>query len=204
MLFPLRAGCVPSAGCIAAARRRRHLARTRADYLPLDAQMIVSFLGEEKAVIQRMRTSLIGFISILFLKRELLGVGWLNAWVSWCLFSQREAVSFFYWWMSGRMWDLPSEECSAKLCSWSWQKSIMLGGPWGLHGLFLLSTHSHYDCYGKGVKTNQQTKSNQPEPASPLEVSRLTACQAYVAFRLLLNSSCCLQFHLQSTGLPGL
>ena len=37
MLFPLRAGCVPSAGCIAAARRRRHLARTRADYLPLDA-----------------------------------------------------------------------------------------------------------------------------------------------------------------------
>ena len=42
-------------------------------------------------------------------------------------------------------------------------------------------------CYGKEVKTNQQTKSNQPEPASPLEVSRLTACQAYVAFRLLLN-----------------
>ncbi|XP_015715413.1 GC-rich sequence DNA-binding factor 2 isoform X2 [Coturnix japonica] len=32
----LSPGCVPSAGCIAAARRRRHLARTRADYLPLD------------------------------------------------------------------------------------------------------------------------------------------------------------------------
>ena len=61
---------------------------------PWMLQMIVSFLGEEKAVIQRMRTSLIGIISILFLKRELLGVGWLNAWVSWCLFSQREAVSF--------------------------------------------------------------------------------------------------------------
>ena len=63
---------------------------------PWMLQMIVSFLGEEKAVIQRMRTSLIGIISILFLKGELLGVGWLNAWVSWCLFSQREAVSFFY------------------------------------------------------------------------------------------------------------
>uniref|UniRef100_A0A8V0XZB1 GCF C-terminal domain-containing protein n=1 Tax=Gallus gallus TaxID=9031 RepID=A0A8V0XZB1_CHICK len=36
-LFPLRAGYVPSAGCIAAARRRCHLARTRADYLPFDA-----------------------------------------------------------------------------------------------------------------------------------------------------------------------
>ncbi|XP_046768800.1 uncharacterized protein LOC112532130 isoform X1 [Gallus gallus] len=32
----LSPGCVPSAGCITAARRRRHLARTRADYLPLD------------------------------------------------------------------------------------------------------------------------------------------------------------------------
>ncbi|XP_072187820.1 intron Large complex component GCFC2 isoform X2 [Excalfactoria chinensis] len=32
----LSPGCVPSAGCIAAARRRRHLTRTRADYLPLD------------------------------------------------------------------------------------------------------------------------------------------------------------------------
>ena len=131
---------------------------------PWMLQMIVSFLREEKAVIQRMRTSLVGIVSILFLKRELLGVGWLNAWVSWCLFSQREAVSFFYWWMSGRMWDLPSEECSAKLCSWSWQKTIMLGGPWGLCGLFLLSTHWHYDCYGKGVKTNkkQPTRASQP------------------------------------------
>ena len=35
---------------------------------PWMLQMIVSFLGEEKAVIQRMRTSLIGIISILFLR----------------------------------------------------------------------------------------------------------------------------------------
>ncbi|XP_021246754.1 GC-rich sequence DNA-binding factor 2 isoform X2 [Numida meleagris] len=32
----LSPGCIPSAGCIAAAWRKRHLARTQADYLPLD------------------------------------------------------------------------------------------------------------------------------------------------------------------------
>ncbi|KFQ99177.1 GC-rich sequence DNA-binding factor 2, partial [Nipponia nippon] len=32
----LSPGNIPSAACIDAARRRRHLARTRADYLPLD------------------------------------------------------------------------------------------------------------------------------------------------------------------------
>ncbi|XP_008940610.1 PREDICTED: GC-rich sequence DNA-binding factor 2-like, partial [Merops nubicus] len=32
----LSPGTIPSAACIEAARRKRHLARTRADYLPLD------------------------------------------------------------------------------------------------------------------------------------------------------------------------
>ena len=203
MLFPLHAGCVPSAGCIAAALRRRHLARTRADYLPLDASNDRQLSrrregGDSEDEDEPDRNHLYFVPKKRTLRRRMAErVGELVPFLP-------ERGCVFYWWMSGRMWDLPSEECSAKLCSWSWQKSIMLGGPWGLRGMFLLSTHWHYDCYGKGVKTNQQTKHNQPEPASPLEVSRLTACQAYVAFRLLLNSSCCLQFHLQSTGLPGL
>lgn len=35
-MFPFNVGNIPSAACIEAARRKRHLARTRPDYLPLD------------------------------------------------------------------------------------------------------------------------------------------------------------------------